>query len=158
MHLYEINAEIERVLEGSIDPETGEVLIPLVELDELQIDRVTKILDTAAYIKGIQAEAEAIKAEEKILAHRRKALENRETWLREYLRQNLEEGERMNNSRISITWRKSSAVEILDDTAIPEEYWSVKRDISTTLIADAIKTGVDVPGATYVQRQNLVIK
>src|SRR3990172_497022 len=150
MHLYEINREIERILEGSVDPETGEVLTPLEELDKLGIDRVTKVLDTAAFVKGLSAEADAIKAEEKALAARRKILENRETWLREYLRQNLEEGERMNNSRIAISWRKSSAVEIQNEEVIPDDYYVIKRDISKTLISEAIKAGTTVPGAALV--------
>jgi len=64
----------------------------------------------------------------------------------------------MNNSRIAISWRKSSAVEIQNEEVIPDDYYVIKRDISKTLISEAIKAGTTVPGAALVERQNLVIK
>lgn len=58
--LYEIDADIV----NCIDTETGEIL-DFDSLDALNMERDAKIEGVALYVKQLQAEAEAIKAEEK---------------------------------------------------------------------------------------------
>ena len=72
MNLYQIDAEILKV----IDFETGEVLDE-DKLEELQMSKNEKIENILLYIKNLNADAEIIKAEEKALAERRKAKENK---------------------------------------------------------------------------------
>ena len=57
MKLY----EIENAILECIDTETGEV-IDIERLNELQMERETKIENVACWIKDLKAEAEAIKA------------------------------------------------------------------------------------------------
>lgn len=158
MKLYEINNAIRVLLESSVDPDTGEIIADLSGLDTLEIDRLQKITDVACYIKGLDCEAEAIREEEKGLAKRRRSLESRVEWLRGYLKSNLDDGEKVSDSRVVLSWRKSVAVVINDEEAIPDDYYIVKRDISKGLISDALKRGTEVPGAALVERHNLVIK
>jgi len=54
--------------------------------------------------------------------------------------------------------RTSNAVEITQDLDVPDEYWVVKKEISKTLISNAIKDGLEVPGAKMVENKNLQIK
>jgi hypothetical protein len=67
--------------------------------------------------------------------------------------------ERLVHDTITISFRKSEAVEVTDERMIPAEYQEPQPPrISKTLIKDAIKAGKDVPGAELVQRKNLQIK
>lgn len=54
--------------------------------------------------------------------------------------------------------RKSEQVYIEDEGIIPLDYTTTKVSISKSLIKDAIKKGIEVPGASIVENQNLVIK
>lgn len=56
--------------------------------------------------------------------------------------------------------RKSTAVNIIDESAIPARYASevVAVKIDKTAIKDAIKNGEEVPGAKLVERKSLTIK
>lgn len=56
--------------------------------------------------------------------------------------------------------RKSTAVNIIDESAIPARYASevVAVKIDKTAIKDAIKNGEEVPGALLVERRLLTIK
>lgn len=67
--------------------------------------------------------------------------------------------ERITSSTITISFRKSEGVEILDESAIPAAYFEPQPPkLSRTLIKDAIKAGKLVPGAEITQRKNLQIK
>lgn len=158
MKLYEINAEIERLLESAVDPETGELTGSVEGLDQLEMDLKTKVLDTACYIKGTEAEAEAIREEEKKLAARRKTLERRTEWLREYLTQNMTAGEKLKDNRVSLSWRSSVSVDVLDEEVIPENFWRIKREVDKTSIRDALKAGTMVRGAQLIEKLNLQIR
>ena len=67
MTLYEINAEIASL----VDEETGE-LLDYDRFADLQMERDAKIENMALWVKDLDAEAAAIKAEETALAERRK--------------------------------------------------------------------------------------
>lgn len=67
--------------------------------------------------------------------------------------------ERIESNTITISFRKSEGVEILDESAIPAAYFEPQPPkLSKTLIKDAIKAGKLVPGAEITQRQNIQIK
>lgn len=67
--------------------------------------------------------------------------------------------ERINDMNITISFRKSEAVEIANEVMVPLEYKDQPPPkVSKTRIKEAIKKGIDVPGASLVQRNNLQIK
>lgn len=61
-----------------------------------------------------------------------------------------------------VSYRSSSAVEILDVSAIPSEFMKTPKipepAPDKTAIKDAIKSGQEVPGARIEERQNIQIK
>lgn len=62
---------------------------------------------------------------------------------------------------LKISFRKSEAVEIDNETLLPQDVLEVVPatfKISKTKIKEAIKAGREVPGASIVSRQNLQIK
>lgn len=160
MKLYEINAELEALLE-QVDSETGELTCDMDALEALMIARDEKLEGMALYVKNMDAEAAAIKAEEKALADRRKALESKAERTRVFLQDALS-GETIKTARVVVSYRRSEAVEIRDPDFIlyadPKFLTQKNPDINKTAIKAAIKAGEIVPGAELVTRQNMSIK
>lgn len=155
MNIY----EIEQAILNLVDPETGEIT-DFEALDNLTIARDEKIENVALWIKNLVAEAKAIREEEKSLAERRKAAENKAESLEQYLDQTLS-GEKFSTAKVAISYRKSKAVEIADEaTFIKAGAYLVPQDpkIDRKAISDALKTGAIVNGAELVERNNIQIK
>lgn len=148
--------EIEQAILGCIDEETGEADIEALEALEMERDK--KISNIACWIKSLRAESKAIKDEEKALADRRKAKENKADSLENFL-SNYLNGAKFEDARCKIGYRKSEACEFTGDVnALADEYCTIKRTASLTAIKDALKQGVEIEGATLVERNNIQIK
>ena len=80
MNLY----EIEKSMMNCVDEETGEI-IDIEMLEQLQLEREKKIENIACWIKNLESDAEALKAEENKLAERRQKAESKSEQLRAYL-------------------------------------------------------------------------
>ena len=164
MNLYEIDRQIQELIENSVDPETGELTLDPAALDALQMEREAKIENLACYVKNLTADAKAIKAEEQALSERRKAAENKAERLKRYLSDALA-GEKFSTSRVAISWRKTSAVQVdenlfLSSTAnelIPGAI-TYEPKISKTAIKKAIEQGQTVIGAELVSNMSMSIK
>lgn len=157
MKLYEIEKEIREVLE-QVD-EDGVLQEGAFErFQELKVAEAVKIENTALFYKELIAEAKAIKAEEQLLQARRKAKENHAINLKNYIDLNLA-GAKFETSRVVLSYRKSVAVNILDETAIPMNFREKQPDkILKAEISEALKSGKEVSGAVLVENQNLQIK
>ena len=154
MNLYEIEAEMLTCIS-----EDGEV-IDLEKLDALTMERNSKVSNIACWIKDLKAEAEAIKAEKQNLDKRQKVAENKAASLKEYLAGFLN-GEKYKDARVSISYRKSTAVQIAEDMDIkrlPEEYLKVTVEPSKTAIKEALTNGVAVEGCTLIENNNIQIR
>jgi len=116
MKLYDIN---EAILD-CIDTETGEIVDP-ERLDQLQMDKEEKIESVALWYKQELAEAEALKKEEDNLRARRTATINKANSLANWLKYALG-GRKFKTGRVLVSYRTSTAVDVVDEDAIPEEY------------------------------------
>lgn len=160
--LYEINSNLEELL-TNVDPETGELLIDPEEVDALMLERQDKLEGIALAIKNASAEVQAIKAEEDALAERRRRIEKRRDGLRDFLQQALA-GEKLETPRVAVSYRRSKALEIDENAFWPwaqdhSEYLRVKApEIEKKKITDAIKDGMQIPGAALVERVSMSIK
>lgn len=158
MTLYEIDQNIMALID-----EDGEITNPKA-FDELQITRSEKLEGIACWIKNLKADAAAIKAEEDVLAERRRTIENKIKSLSEFLSNTLA-GQKFSTPRVSVSYRTSKALEIADnDTFVA---WAsmfnpsllrIKRDPDKKAITDAINGGMDVPGAQIVERKSMQVK
>jgi len=169
MHLYEIPDEIERICAREVDPETGEVTEDgWAMLGELEAERAEVALHLAAYLKGELAEAEAIDAEATRLKRRAEIHRNRANGFKSYLARNLDPGVKLEDARSKLSWRKSTAVEIYDTNAVIEAHNAgkipddcvetrVTIHVSKKAVKAALESGVDVPTAQVVVRQNLQV-
>lgn len=157
MNLYELNRAIAG-FDLEIDEETGEILNG-DDLDKLEMERSEKIENIALWIKDLNAEAAAIKAEEQNLSRRRKTAENKAEWLRSYIQDALG-GEKLKTARVAVSYRTTEAVEIIDQEEIPEAFLTIKTEVKPDkkAIKDAIKNGGTVPGTELVKRTSVQIK
>lgn len=161
MSLY----EIDKALLECIDTETGEIL-DFNRLDELQLAREAKLENIALYIKNLQADAEAIREEEKALAERRKAKENKAASLKEYLSKALD-GNTFETAKVSLSFRKSTVTDITDEFSVVEYLeknhiekgltYSLPK-ISKAVVGELLKAGQEIPGAVLQEKSNIQIK
>ncbi len=161
MTLYEINQAILDI----IDPETGEI-VDVEKLSELQMEREQKLEGVALWIKNLNAEAEAYKAEKEAFAEREKAAKNKAESLKKWLAYSLN-GQKMSTQKVAISFRKSESVEIEDEERVITFAQKNGRDdllrytaptVNKTAIKAVIKTGKQIPGAVLVEKQNISIK
>ena len=163
MTIYEIDKRIAEL----VDPETGE-LLDYEAFAALQMEREAKIENMALWYKDLNAEAKAIREEEKALAERRKSAEAKAERLKGYLDTALV-GESYKSAKVAITYRKSTALEIKpeDESTVIEELETCGLDncliyaaprISKTELAKALKAGAVVPGAELVERNNIQVR
>ena len=159
MKIYEIPSTLRDLLDRlDADPDTGEVDgDALAAYAEYQGAATEKLEATACYVRELEAEAEAIKAEEDRLAKRRKALENKSSRLKTYMMPALEAmGGKV---KASVRIGKSQAVTVFDLDALPDAFKRVvtKVDPDKVALKKALKAGEDIPGAALEDRQSVVI-
>ena len=161
MTLYEINAEIANL----VDAETGE-LLDYDRFAELQMERDTKIENMALWVKDLDAEAVAIKREQKALAKRRQRAEKTAERLRKYLSLMLN-GERFQTPRCAVSFRKSVGVDIPDEQGFIAWAQTEGYDdfltygapkISKKLVKEYLDRGNEIEGVSLVEKNNIQIK
>ena len=158
-NLYEINAELERLYENSVN-EDGEIdEAALAQIESLELDRSTKIDNLACLIKNLTSDAEAIKAEADKLTKRAKAAEARAKRLKEWLMLNLN-GQKFSSPRAQVYYGSTKAVVIDDDAKLGEGYIkeTVVRTPDKAAIKAAIEAGTEVAGAHIESKQHIVVK
>lgn len=160
MTLYEIRSEMYSL----IDPETGEIR-DFDAWEELALSREEKRDSTASWIKSLDAEANAVDEEARRLTERRNSLRRKAERLREYLAADLD-GTAWKNARHDIRFRKSTAVEITDETRCIAYLMKFHDDaltyatpkVSKTACKEIINNGEEIPGAELVERHSIQIK
>lgn len=161
MTLYEIDSR----LASLIDEETGE-LLDYEAFEQLQIERESKLENTALWYKDLMAQAAAIKAEADALTERRKSAERTAERLKEYLGRALD-GEKFSTPRCEVTFRRSTALEVEDPADLIE--WAKRNghdecitykapEVSKKAVTALLKSGMEVPHAQLVQKLNVGVK
>lgn len=160
--LYELTEMYKNVwdliADEDIDIEMLEVALQNIEDNiELKADNMAKL------IKNIDGDVLALKEEEKRLASRRKALENKQTNIKSYLEsQLLSMGvDKVKTTLFTVALQNNPpSVKFTNEDLIPEMY---KKEVTTITIPkkeilDAIKNGIEVPGAEIIQGKSLRIR
>jgi hypothetical protein len=162
--LYSLSANYLQALDFLTDPEADLPAEAVKDtLEALAGELEDKAVNVAKFLRNMEAMAEAIKAAEADMAKRRKALESRAQWLKDYLKGNMEH---TGISKIECPYFKLSiqnnpaAVHIFDEGALPEQFKEQVIDwkIDKTAIKKAILAGQSVAGASLVNGTRLVIK
>ena len=153
MKLYEINQEIL----SCIDLETGEIIAP-EKLEALQMDKREKLRNIAFVALNAAADAKAYEEQEKKFAARKRSAKATVEWAKETLKRELG-GQKMKEAEFTVSYRKSEAVEVADEAAVPNEFRIPQPDkIDRAALKAALKNGAVIAGAQIVERQNIQIK
>ena len=161
MNLYQIDQQIENLIQASVDLETGEILPDAsTKLDALIQDKNQKIINTAKYIKNRSAFVDAMKGEVRALSERIRSEESRMSWLEDYAKHYMAYGEKYEDPQCVVSLRRASRVEVGDINLIPDNYKREKVKVSADkkAIAEAIKSGSTVNGAQLIETFSLQIK
>lgn len=164
LSLYELSANYLQALDFLTDPEM-DLPIETVNgtLEALGGELEDKAINVAKFFRNMEATADAIKVAEANMAKRRKALENRVQWLKNYIKGNMEDCGISNiecpHFKLSIQ-KNPAVVNILDEDAIPAQFKEavISWKIDKTAIKDAIKSGSIVPGTELINGTRLAIK
>ena len=160
--LYEIDQEIM----DCVDPETGEIL-DTEKLDALQMEREQKLEGVALWIKDMNAEADAVKAEADKLTARKKALDNKVAALKQWLLMALD-GQKLKTPRCNVYQTHSQKVVIDDEKALidmfmttpfGEKFLRIKEpEIDKNAMKDSMKHGFEFEFAHLEETESVVIK
>ena len=161
MNLFEINDAITRCVKLAdgdyVDTETGEI-IDTAAIEQLEMDRDTKIRNIACWIKNLESDEKALAEQIKTFTARKNAAKNKRESLKSYLAAFLQ-GKKWQNSEVAISWRKSEAVEVEEGAAIPEQYLRYKEpEINKAQLKADLKAGTIVYGCQLVTKNNIQVK
>ena len=159
--------DIDEAILHLTDPETGEIL-DVEAFEALQMERTRKAESMALWALDLDDEVQAIDCELTRLMARKKAAQNRARSLRHYLGIILD-GQKLKTPLVSISYRRTPAVEIEDEHRLVE--WAQRStdygdtalryrepEISKAGVRQLIEEGVAVPGAQIVTHVSTIIK
>ena len=150
--------EIDQAILECLDAETGEIVDP-ERLDNLFMERNQKIENVALWIKNLESDALAFKAEKDTFAYREakaiKMAEKLKAWLAQVL-----EGEKFSTSKCAISFRRSTKLEVVDENSIPRAYMveTVSYKPDKQLIKEVLKDGQEISGCRLVENLNTQIR
>lgn len=164
--LYEIGTIYNTVIDGGMvfDEDTGEVLFDAGNLEALEGELNEKLEACGLYVKNMKAEAEAIRAEEKALAERRRAKERKTERLKQYVLACMEQTgtESVETARVRLTTRQSQFVEVTDEDALykaaPDYFVRQAPKVDKAGLRKALKEGEHIPGVALVDNCTLQVK
>lgn len=158
--LYQLADEYQRALDAiQIDEETGEVLgFDRIEALEAQYDQ--KAINCALYLKSLDAEVKAIKAEETALKQRRETTQKKFDRLKQYIEVCMRSAGKdvIQDPRVRLSFRRSKKVQILNESLLPARLLRIKAEPDKTAIAQELKAGLTVPGAELISNLSLQVK
>jgi hypothetical protein len=162
--LFQIASEFRHITDVLMDAHCDEQTLKDT-LEGEAWDLECKAQNYAFVIRNLEATAEAIKAAEKQMADRRKAIENRARYMAERLKLGMEIAgvKKLECPHFAIAIQNNPAsVEVFEPGLVPAEFMTQPEAPppapNKTAIKEAIKAGRDVPGAMLVQGTRLAIK
>lgn len=162
--LYEISRDYMQAMDVLTDPDNDIPMDAVADtLEGIEGQLQEKATNVAMVMRNLESAADAIKDAEQRMARRRKAIENRAQWLKNYIKRNMEVA---GITRIESPWfvlsvqKNPAAVDIADEAMLPDTF---KHEVTTVkvdkaAIKDALKAGQEVPGAVLVVGTRLMIR
>lgn len=142
--------------EGELTPELDTELA--INKEELQ----SKGVNYGFVVRQLESDIDIIDSEIKRLQGLKKVRNNAIERLKTNLKNAMElyEMTEIKSPIIKINFRKSESVEFTNLVDVPEDYFTIKVEKIPNKIAikDAIKSGIEVPGACISVNQNIQIK
>lgn len=159
LSLYQITGAFPMIMEQEeIAPELKEELER--ELTTLLQEKSQNII---GYTRNIELTIEAMKTEEKRISDQRKALENKLTRFKEYVKECMEKGgfTKIETGLGSLSIAKNPmSVEIINENEVPNEFKIevVTTKIDKTAIKNHFKETGEIPEGTKINTQNTSLR
>ena len=156
MQLYELTEMYLNLKD--MDIEEGDLNSALENIDdeiETKADNIAKVL------RDFDGDIEALKSEEERLAKKRKAIENRQKQLKEYLQNAMLvlDKRKFKTDLFSFNIQKNApSLKILDESKIPEDYYKIEKKLNKNDLKEAVKNGLFEDAAELVQTESLRIR
>lgn len=163
MKLYELSQNfrnLQQVLENAEEDENLKELV-INSMKELECDLSTKVENIVRLIKNLQAEVEALKAEEKRLAKERKTRENKIENLQGYLFDTISglEKREVKGGIFTVSIKKNPPKAVVEElNAIPKQFIVNTPSVDKKMLKEALKNGEMIEGAKLVQEESLKIR
>jgi len=164
LSLYQLSSTYLEALDNLTDPEMDLPIEAVTDtLEGLSGEMEEKAINVAKFMRNIEATANAIKEAETAMAKRRKALENRASWMKDYLKGSMEH---TGITKIECPYFKLSiqknpaAVNIINEDTIPDKFKEqvISWKVDKTAIKKAIQSGKTIPGAKLLNGTRLAIR
>lgn len=156
MQLYELTEMYLNLKD--MDIEEGDLNSALENIDdeiETKADNIAKVL------RDFDGDIEALKSEEERLAKKRKAIENRQRQLKEYLQNAMLvlDKRKFKTELFSFNIQENApSLKILDESKIPEDYYKIEKKLNKNDLKEAVKNGLFEDAAELVQTESLRIR
>lgn len=161
MKLYEIHQSIEALVNSGIDLETGEVIDPEFEhkMNELEITLEEKALNIGCLVRELKGDISIIDEEIARLKVLKNTRENKINSLKAYLEQNIQQGSKYKDHRVSLYWMTSKSVDVkIDPSYLPPQYQRIKIEPDKVQLKKELEDGKKIEGVVLTENKNLVIK
>lgn len=154
--LYELTGQYLEIYNMELDEETK---LDTLDSIDWETEYETKVENYIKVMKNIDADVEARKAEIKRLTELNKADEKKKDHLKDTLSvsMNMTGHERVDTPLFKVSFRKSQAVEV-DETVLPEAYKVATWKPDKERLKEDLKNGLEIIGASLVERKNLSIR
>lgn len=159
MRYYDYNILFDQLIQQSVDPETGEIINPDFEdqLTALEMDKEDKVEQAALAFKNAKADIDALDAIIKKLKAKKAAREKVMNFFHDWLDSQVEDRFKR-PPLVSIYHSFAKSTDIVDETAIPEEFFEVTRTVKKDEVKKALMAGKEVPGAQILEHRYIVIR
>ena len=157
MNLYELSIAFQEVQNMDLDPEVMKDTLDSIE-DAIE----NKAENIAKLVRNLESDVSAYKEEEDRLKTKRQATENKVKWLKTYLEDNMKlTGKtKFKSGMFNFSIQKNPAsVNITDERIIPDEFLIQQPPkVDKTSLKEALKNGIEIPGAELKQTEGLRIR
>jgi hypothetical protein len=157
-NLFNINDDMFR-LHQQIEENGGELTPELEEqLTITEHERESKCEGYVSVIGQLKSKSELLKREAKRLLDAARTYDKSIERLEDNLLSSVVQLGNIKTNFVSISTRRNKSVEIAEDAELPIEYQRVKTEPNKSAIKEALELGIDVPGATIVEKFSLLIR
>ena len=154
--LYELTGQFLDIYNLELDEETK---LDTLDSIDWETEYETKVENYIKIMKNLEADVEARKNEIKRLTELNKADEKKKEHLKDTLSasMSLTGHERVDTPLFKVSFRKSQAVEV-DEAVLPESYKVATWKADKKRLKEDLKNGLEIIGASLIERKNLSIR
>jgi hypothetical protein len=161
MKLYQITQKYNELVDAYNQAETDEERAEvLVALNKIEDSKDEKLDACCKWLRELEVEEEAIAIEIARLQAKLYLADKKKTAFKTYIADCVGAGSKWENGLFRISWRRSEAVKVIDEMAIPAAYMTehLSYQPDKKQIKEDLKAGATIPGAELEVRHNLIVK